>query len=129
MIDLKILTRAFITGTVLQVVLILLCHVSPWIMQHAFMFAGMMISATAAYLYAMDSGRGYFPGSTAGAIVGGACGFIGLVLMVALGDNRQIVIPCGTAICVLCGAVGGIFGQMAANLRAIERENRKRREE
>ena len=126
MIDTKALLRAFIVGTILQIVLVLLCHVSHWIMAHAFMFAGMMISATAAYLYAMDTGKGYFPGSTAGAIIGGACALIGLAISVMLGDTEQVVIPFGTAVCVLTGAVGGIFGQMAANLRAIENQKRRR---
>jgi len=125
MIDTKALLRAFIVGCILQIVLVVLCHLSAWVMLRAFMFGGMMISATAAYLYAMDTGKGYFPGATAGAIIGGACAFIGLLISVGLGDSRQIVIPFGTAICVLTGAVGGIFGQMAANLRAIENEKRR----
>ena len=123
-IDLGILLRAFVVGTVLQIVMVVLGHFVPWVALHVFMFGGMMISATAAYLYAMDSGKGYFPGATAGAIVGGACALIGITVSVMLGETERVVIPFGTAVCVLTGTVGGLFGQMAANLRAIE--NRRR---
>jgi hypothetical protein len=123
-IDLKILLRAFIVGTVLQVAMVILGHFVPWVIIHVFEFGGMMISATAGYLYAMDSGKGYFPGATAGAIVGGACALIGIALSVALGDLAKPFIPVGTAVCVLTGAVGGLFGQMAANWRAFENRQR-----
>jgi len=79
-----------------------------------------MISATAAYLYAMDAGKGYFPGATAGAIVGGACALIGIAVSVMLGETASGLIPGATAVCVLTGAVGGLFGQMAANMRELE---------
>jgi len=125
MIDPRALVRAFIVGTVLQIVLVILCRLSPWVMQHAFMFGGMMIAATAAYLYAMDVGRGWFPGATAGAAIGGACGFVGIVVAVTLHETAQVVIPYAVAICVLTGAVGGLFGQMAASWRAYEEEQRR----
>ena len=86
MIDLRILIRALVVGTVLQVIMVSLAHFIPWVMVHVFEFAGMMISATAGYLYAMDSGKGYFPGATAGAIVGGGCALVGTVLSASLGD-------------------------------------------
>ena len=125
MIDPRALVRAFIVGTVLQIVLVILCRLSPWIMQHAFMFGGMMIAATAAYLYAMDVGRGWFAGATAGAVIGGVCGFVGIVVAVTLRETAEIVIPYAVAICVLTGAVGGLFGQMAASWRAYEEEQRR----
>ncbi|MBV9570489.1 MAG: hypothetical protein JO056_04525 [Alphaproteobacteria bacterium] len=120
MIEPRILLRALIVGTLLQLLMVVLGHFVPWVIVHVFEFGGMMISATAGYLYAMDSAKGYFPGATAGAIVGGACAFLGIALSVALGDLASRVIPVGTAVCVLTGAVGGLFGQMAANWRAFE---------
>jgi hypothetical protein len=73
----------------------------------------------------MDSGKGYFPGATAGAVIGGGCALAGISLSVALGDIAKPFIPFGTAVCVLTGAVGGLFGQMAANWRAFENQQRK----
>ena len=124
MIDLRILVRALVVGTVLQVIMVVLAHFVPWVMIHVFEFGGMMISATAGYLYAMDSGKGYFPGATAGAIVGGGCALVGTAVSASLGDIATRVIPFGTAVCVLTGAVGGLFGQMAANWRAFENRQR-----
>lgn len=123
-IDLRILIRALVVGTLLQVIMVVLAHFIPWVMIHVFEFGGMMISATAGYLCAMDSGKGYFPGATAGAIIGGGCALVGTAVSASLGDIATRVIPFGTAVCVLTGAVGGLFGQMAANWRAFE--NRRR---
>lgn len=124
MIDLRILLRALVVGIVLQAGLAFFGHAAHWVAGRAHEFGRMMIAATAAYLYAMHSGRGYFPGATAGAIVGGTCGLIGIALSVLLKDTPSFIIPIDTAICVLTGTVGGLFGQMAANWRAFE--NRKR---
>ena len=125
MIDLRILIRALIVGVVLQVTMVVLGHFIPWVAYHVFEFGGMMISATAAYLYAMHAGKGYFPCATAGAVVGGLCGLVGIALSVVLKDTPSFVIPVGTAICVLTGAVGGLFGQMSFNWRALENRTRK----
>lgn len=121
MIEWKALLRAAVVGTVLQVVMYAAGHFSTWIAVNVFGFGGMMISAVAGYLYAMDTGHGYFPGATGGAIAGGVCGFIGIVLSVVLGENASPFIATGTAIAVMIGAIGGLFGQMAANLRALEK--------
>jgi general stress protein CsbA len=120
-IDFKPLQRATFVGLVLQIVLYALGHYSGWVEANVVGFGGMMISASAGYLYAMDRGRGWFPSATGGAIAGGICGLIGIVLSVILGDTQQSFIAIGATISVFVGAVGGVFGQMAANLRALEK--------
>ena len=119
MIETGTLVRATLVGIILQAAMYVLGHFSHWIAVNVFDFGGMMISASAAYLYAMVTGRGYFPGATAGAIIGGSCGFLGIALSAALGDSRTGYIATATAIAVFVGAVGGIFGQIAAKLRAM----------
>ena len=119
MIVLRPLVIATVVGIVLQVAMYVLGHFSRWIAVNVFDFGGMMISASAAYLYAMASGKGYFSSATGGAIAGGICGFIGIAFSAALGDSRASYIATATAIAVFVGAVGGIFGQMAATLRAM----------
>jgi hypothetical protein len=119
MIDGKVLLRATFVGIVLQIAMYVLGHYVPWVRLNAFMFAGMMISATAGYLYSMDASLGWFAGATGGAIAGGVCGFIGVGLSVLLGDTPSTMLATLTAIAVLVGAVGGPFGQMAANMRAM----------
>jgi len=117
LIDLRILVRAAVVGIVLEIALVGSGHFVPFIARNLFLFGGMIIVATAAYLYGMDSGRGYFPGATGGAIVAGISGFLGSGLAVLLGDGPQSIIPFYTAICVFTGAIGGLFGQMAFNMR------------
>lgn len=120
-IEWKALLRAMVVGTVLQVVMYVVGHFSSWFAVNVFGFGGMMISAIAGYIYAMDTGHGYFPGATGGAIAGGACGFVGIGVSVVLGETVASFIATGTAIAVMIGAIGGLFGQMAANLRAMEK--------
>jgi hypothetical protein len=119
LIDIRVLLRTAIVGIVLQLALALAAHYVAYVAKYYFLFGGMMISATAAYLYGMGSGKGYFSGATGGAIVGGACALIGVGASALMQDAAQSTIPVFTAICVLTGAVGGLFGQMAAKLRSM----------
>lgn len=121
MIELRPLLRATFVGLVLQIAMYAIGHFSYWFAVNVFGFGGMMISATAGYLYAMDTAHGYFPGATGGAIAGGLCGLVGIGFSVGLGDTASSFIATGTAIAVMIGAIGGLFGQMAANWRAMER--------
>jgi hypothetical protein len=95
-------------------------HYVPWISANAYQFGTMMISGVAGLLYARDFAKGYAKGALGGAIVGGACGLIGICAANILGDVPLIALPIGTAIMVLVGAVGGLFGQMAANIRKLK---------
>jgi hypothetical protein len=80
-----------------------------------FLFAHMMISATVGYLYALEISKGYGRGGLGGAIAGGACALVGIAVSVPLGDMSPKVLASRTLICVLTGAVGGIYGQLAAD--------------
>jgi hypothetical protein len=116
-IDARILQRATIVGTVLQVAMAVAGHFLPWVRDHLFLFGGMMISAIAGYLYAADFGDGYVRGMIGGAIAGGVCALIGIALSVLLGDAPVFVLALGTAISVLTGTVGGFWGQVAARMK------------
>ncbi|HEY3637775.1 MAG TPA: hypothetical protein VGK90_06450 [Rhizomicrobium sp.] len=119
-LDGKALRRAIFVGTLLQVAFVLLAHFSGWIGTNAFLFAGMMISATAGYLYAQDVSKGYAMGAYGGAIVGVLCAIIGIGLSVLIGDMTVPVFLIRDLISLLTGAVGGIYGQMAADWRSVE---------
>jgi hypothetical protein len=118
-IDVRILLRTAIVGIVLQLALAAGAHYFAYVAKHYFLFGGMMIAATSGYLYGMGSGKGYFPGATGGAIVGGLCALAGVGASTLMQDAAQAIIPLFTAICVVTGAVGGLFGQMAAKLRSM----------
>jgi hypothetical protein len=118
MLDSKALQRAVIVGTLLQITLAVLGYYSSWIMVHAFLFGGMMISATSGFLYAQDVGPGWVRGALAGAIAGGVCGFVGIALSVALRDTPASFLWLGTAIAVLTGSVGGLWGQVSFAMKS-----------
>ena len=119
MIETGTLIRTTLVGIILQVAMYVLGHFNHWVAVNVFDFGAMMISASAAYLYAMVTGRGYFSSATAGAVVGGACGFLGIGLSALLGDSHVGYVPTATTIAVFVGAVGGLFGQLAAVLRSM----------
>jgi hypothetical protein len=82
---------------------------------HALLFGSMMISATMGYLYAQEVARGYVKGACGGAVAGGVCAVIGIAPAVLLGDMTLKMLVVRVLISVLTGAVGGIYGQMAAD--------------
>jgi hypothetical protein len=116
-IHFRSLFRATLVGIVIQLVMVAGAHFWPGLRVHYYLFALMMIAATAGYVYAADTGRGFFASATAGAIAGGICGFAALAISVLLRDIPQSFIPLDTAICVLTGAVGGLWGQVSANMK------------
>lgn len=121
LIDTRVFIRAFIVGVVLEIALMVATHFIPFVERQGFLLGGMTISAVAGYLYAMDTGKGYFTSATMAAIIGGAVALIGVGLSVALHDAPTRVVPLFTTICVVTGAVGGLFGQMSANLKKMGR--------
>ena len=121
MFDIRVFVRAAIVGIVLQIVLMVGAHFSAYIAQQGFLLGGMTICAVAGYLYAMDTGKGYFTSATIAAIIGGICALVGIGASVALRDAPPHIIPMFTTICVLTGAIGGLFGQMSYNIKTMGR--------
>lgn len=119
MIDIRVFTRAAIVGIVLQIALMIAVHFIAYIERQGFLLGGMTISAVAGYFYGMDTGKGYFTSATMAAIIGGGSALIGVGVSVALHDAPLHIVPLFTTICVVTGAVGGLFGQMSANLRKM----------
>jgi hypothetical protein len=115
LVDHRALQRAILVGTLFQVVAVVIAHFSQWIETHALLFSGMMISATMGYLYAQEVARGYVKGACGGAVAGGLCAIIGIAPSVLLGDMTLKMLGIRTLISILTGAVGGIYGQMAAD--------------
>lgn len=119
MFDGKLIQRAAITGIALQVTMVVIGHYVPWVRVNAYEFGAMMIAGLSGLFYGRDFGKGYARGALGGAVAGGTCGLIGISLANILGDVALIVLPVGTVITILTGAIGGLFGQMAANIRKL----------
>ena len=119
MVDARIFLRAAIVGTILQLALALAGHFIPWVAVHFFMFGRMMAAATAGYYYGMILGRGYSIGALGGAFAGGLSAAPVIGISVLLGDAELAMIALGTGVCILTGAVGGAFGQIAAIMKKL----------
>lgn len=117
MIDFRALVRATFVGVVIEIVMVAISHFAPWLRAHYYLFALMMIAATAGYIYAAVTGRGFFTGATVGGVIGGICGFVALGISVLLHDVVSALLPIDTAVCVVTGAAGGLWGQISANMR------------
>jgi len=115
------LLRAMIVGTVLQLLLAILAHLSAWVALHALLFGAMMISAVSGYLYALDTAKGFAAGATGGVISGGVCGLFGVALSVVIGDTDPGLLVQNFMIFAFTGGIGGLFGQMAAVMQPLGR--------
>ena len=117
MIDLKILRRAVILGVILELSLVL----GGWYWpdgRYGLLFGGMLISAVAGMFYARELGKGFGSGILGGTLAGAACGVVAVTSAEFLGIAHEIYIPYGVMVLTLTGAVGGLFGELDARLRA-----------
>jgi hypothetical protein len=103
----RALVIATIVGTVLQVAMVVCGHVSPSI-QKLFAVGGMGFSLIAGVVYTVLAG-GASAGSLAvgGAVAGGICAFIGILISHLLGDVPTSLLLLGTVSSIVTGAIGG----------------------
>src|SRR5438067_1630268 len=118
MIDGKILRYAIIVGTTLQLANSLVRHLG-WTTDYYAQFGGMFISGVAGLLYAREVSRGYRAGAAGGAAAGFVAAVVGVALSVTLHDASAMLIPVAMLVCTLTGAIGGLFGQLGAAIRAV----------
>jgi hypothetical protein len=99
-------------GTGLQLVMVVVGHYSPAV-KEMFAAGGMGISGLAGALAALGS-RPASLGSAAGkgAVAGGICAFVGILVSHLLGDVPAAVLGFGTAGSAVTGAIGGLVGKV-----------------
>jgi hypothetical protein len=119
LVDPKILSRALLAGMVCEAGFMLVGHYRPIVALHYGLFGCMMIAGTMGLLYARDLARGYISGALGGLVIGAACGLAAVAAASLLGDRPDLFIPYGVMICTLIGAIGGLFGQYGAWIRAF----------
>lgn len=118
-LDSRLVMRTAFWATLLQLILAGAGHFLFAASGALFLFARMMVSAGAGYMYGLVLGQGYARAALGGAIAGGLCMVPGLAVSVLLTDSAAGFVSSGTAISVFTGAVGGCFGQMGAILRKL----------
>jgi len=119
LVDAKLLDPALLVGVLCEAGFVLVGHYHPALDQHFGLFGCMMIAGTAALLYARDLARGYVAGALGGLVIGAACGVTAVGAANLLGDHPEQFLPYGVMVCALVGAIGGLFGQYAAWIRAF----------
>jgi len=101
------MTRWLIIGTVLQLIMVISGHFNAFIAQNLFAVGGMAISLIAGAGYGASAAtRG--AGAAGGALVGGVCALIGIVVSFALGDVPALILAVGTLSSAVTGAIGGV---------------------
>jgi hypothetical protein len=111
MLNVNALRRATLTGTVLQVAMVIAGHYVPFIALHVFMIGGMLISLLAGLFYAR-SARRYVGAAIGGAIAGGLCALLGIAVSVGLGDTLPVILAFGTVASGVTGLIGGVTGKL-----------------
>jgi hypothetical protein len=110
-------------GTGLQLLMVVLGHYSPAVAR-LFAPGGMSISAIAGLIAALG-GAAPSLGSAAGrgAVAGGVCAFVGILVSHLLGDVPAAVLGLGTASSAVTGALGGMVGKVlsARSARSVQR--------
>ena len=98
-------------GAALQLAMVLAGHQAPAI-QNAFMWGGLLISAVAGAIYARLAAGGLGRDLIGGAVAGGACAFIGILVSHLLGDVPAQVLAFGTLGSAVTGVIGAVLGRL-----------------
>jgi hypothetical protein len=98
-------------GTALQLLMVVAGHFSPAVAQ-TFAPLGMGISGVAGVLAGRTvPGRSWGSAAGRGAITGGVCAFLGILVSYLLGDVPAQVLGFGTAASTVTGMIGGLIGR------------------
>jgi hypothetical protein len=119
MVNLTILRRAILVGVVFELLLVVAAHFYPWLKPNFLLFGCMLMAGVAGLLYARDLARGFGAGALGGAAVGALCGVVAVSTSNFLGDRPDLYISYGVMVCMLTGAIGGLFGQLDAMMKAF----------
>jgi hypothetical protein len=112
--DRKTLINATLVGTILQLVMVVTGHFIPAVKDHIFAVGGMAISLLAGLNYARRARGGWGSSLVGGAIAGGVCALIGILVSAALHDVELAVVAFGTGASIVTGLVGGAVGRLVA---------------
>jgi hypothetical protein len=112
------LVEATLVGTVLQLAMVVTGHSNKTV-AGLFAVMGMTISLLVGLMYALRA-RPDRKGSAAlgGAVAGGVCALLGILVSFLLGDVPAAVLGFGTLSSAVTGAVGGFVGQLIAGRSA-----------
>lgn len=103
---------AALIGTVLQVAMVVAGHSSPAI-KNFYALGGMGFSLVAGLIYGFVAGAGTTSVlAVGGAVAGGICAFIGILVSFLLGDVPATLLALGTISSIVTGAIGGVIARL-----------------
>lgn len=105
---------ASIVGTVLQVGMVVAGHSNDSV-KSMFAVGGMGLSLVAGLIYSFltpTTERTLGPLAAGGAIAGGVCAFIGILVSHLMGDVPVSLLLLGTVSSIVTGAIGGSIGRI-----------------
>lgn len=114
MINTRAVLIAVVAGTVLQVAMVVAGHSNKSIAS-LFAVGGMGLSLLAGLIYAYiarESGSSLGNLAIGGAIAGGVCAFIGILVSNLMGDVPASLLLLGTVSSIVTGAIGGAIGKL-----------------
>ncbi len=106
-------------GTVLQTAMVLLGHQVAAV-ANLFGILGVTISLVVGLLWARQAASGYGNAAVGGAVVGGVCAFIGILISWLLGDVTAVILAFGTASSAITGLLGGLVGYRLSRNPAMQ---------
>jgi hypothetical protein len=108
----RALTIATVVGLILQIAMVVVGHSNASI-KNLFAVGGMGFSLVAGVIYGIVAGGGT-AGSLAlgGALAGGICAFVGILVSHLLGDVPPMLLVLGTLSSVVTGAIGGAVAKL-----------------
>ena len=108
--------RWLVIGTLFQLIMVIAGHFATPV-ANLFGPLGMAISLAAGLLWARSAADSYGRGALGGALVGGGCALLGILVSLALGDVSAAILALGTVSSAVTGAIGGLVGRRFASAR------------
>lgn len=110
--NLKLLVRWTLVGTVLQLAMIVAGHFIPFVRDNVFMWGGLAISLIAGFLFARANKGNWADSLLGGVIAGAVCALIGIAASVAWGDTPTAILLIGTCSSGFTGLIGAAIGKL-----------------
>ncbi len=121
MMNSRAVLLATILGTVLQIAMVLAGHSNPSV-ANLFALGGMGFSLVAGFavaIFSRQSTSSSLSLATGGAIAGGICALVGILVSFMLGDVPASLLALGTLSSVVTGAIGGWLGKFLVRAAAV----------
>ena len=99
-----------VIGTVMQVAMVVIGHYNIFVKENVFAIGGMMISLISGLLFSKAAARCAGSALRGGALVGGACAVLGVLVSMILGDVPPITLAIAAVSSSITGLIGGLIG-------------------